>query len=101
MPIVGSLRAVGHLACRRVFALGSSHSWAGAWKTEVFHAASRDGLIAARPVGTLIGGTALAVCNNSGIWVVQPGLLGIGLVLVVQFIGFVLATEWTMDGTEW
>lgn len=52
-------------------------------------------------VATLIGGTALAVFNNSGIWVVQPGLLGIGLVLMVQFIGFVLAAEWAMDGTEW
>ena len=52
-------------------------------------------------VATLLGGTVLAVFNNSGIWVVQPGLLGIGLVLMVQSIGFVLAAEWAMDGTEW
>jgi len=51
-------------------------------------------------VGTLIVGTALALVNNSGIWIIQPGFLGIGLVLMVQFIGFVLAAEWALDGTE-
>jgi hypothetical protein len=49
----------------------------------------------------LIVGTALAVLNNTEIWMMQPGYLGVVLVLIVQFIGFVLAAEWALDGTEW
>jgi len=52
-------------------------------------------------LGVLMIGTALAVVNNSGIWVLQPGLLGICLVLLVQFIGFIFAAEWALDETEW
>ena len=52
-------------------------------------------------VGVLILGTALAVANNTGIWMMQPGVLGVALVLMVQFIVFVLAAEWALDGTEW
>jgi hypothetical protein len=52
-------------------------------------------------VAILVVGTALAVVNNSGIWELEPGLEGVWLVLVVQFIGFILASEWALDGTEW
>jgi hypothetical protein len=50
-------------------------------------------------IGILTVGTALAVVNNSAIWVLQPGVLGVCLVLMVQFIGFVLAAEWTVEGS--
>ena len=50
--------------------------------------------------GILTVGTALAVVNNSAIWVLQPGALGVCLVLMVQFIGFVLAAEWTVEGSR-
>jgi hypothetical protein len=74
------------------YLMGAVLSWklvtANPWKPWVY-------------VGTLIAGTTLAVVNNSGIWIVQPGPLGIGLVLMVQFIGFVLAAEWALDGMEW
>jgi TPR repeat protein len=52
-------------------------------------------------VGILMIGTALAVVNNSGIWVLQPGLLGIWTVLIVQFIAFIFVAEWALDETEW
>jgi hypothetical protein len=48
----------------------------------------------------LILGTALAVANNSGIWIIQPGILGVFAVLMVQFIGFMLAAEWALERTE-
>jgi hypothetical protein len=51
-------------------------------------------------VGILIIGTALAVVNNSEIWVLQPGALGVCLVLMVQFIGFILTAEWALEGTD-
>jgi hypothetical protein len=50
-------------------------------------------------IGILTLGTALAVANNSATWVLQPGVLGVCLVLMVQFIGFVLAAEWTVEGS--
>jgi hypothetical protein len=50
-------------------------------------------------IGILTVGTALAVVSNSAIWVLQPGVLGVYLVLMVQFIGFVLAAEWTVEGS--
>jgi hypothetical protein len=50
-------------------------------------------------VCVLLVGTALAVVNNSEIWTVQPGILGIVVVLMVQSIGFVLAAEWAIEGT--
>jgi hypothetical protein len=51
-------------------------------------------------IGVLIIGTALAIVNNSGIWVLQPGILGVLLVLFIQFIGFLLAGEWALDDPE-
>jgi hypothetical protein len=51
-------------------------------------------------VGVLIAGTAIAVVNNSGTWILPPGLLGIGLVLLVQSIAFFLVGEWALDDTE-
>jgi hypothetical protein len=48
-------------------------------------------------IGILIIGTALAIVNNSGIWVLQPGILGVLLVLLIQFIGFLFAGEWALD----
>ncbi len=50
-------------------------------------------------IAILTAGTALAVVNNSAIWVLQPGVQGVCLVLMVQFIGFVLAAEWTVEGS--
>jgi hypothetical protein len=47
----------------------------------------------------LLAGTALALVNNSEIWTVQPGILGIVAVFMVQSIGFVLAAEWAVEGT--
>lgn len=52
-------------------------------------------------VGILILGTALAVVNNTGLWVLQPGLTGVWLVLMVQFIGFIFMAEWALDEAEW
>lgn len=51
-------------------------------------------------VGILILGTSLAVGNNSGIWMTQLGATGVWLVLMVQFIGFILAAEWAGEGTD-
>jgi len=51
-------------------------------------------------VGILLVGTALAVANNSGIWVLQPGLLGVWLVLIIQFILFIFGAEWAVDELE-
>jgi TPR repeat protein len=51
-------------------------------------------------IGVLIIGTALAIVNNSGIWVLQPGILGVLLVLFIQFIGFLFAGEWALDDAE-
>jgi hypothetical protein len=51
-------------------------------------------------IGVLIIGTAFAIVNNSGIWVLQPGILGVLLVLFIQFIGFLLAGEWALDDAE-
>jgi len=51
-------------------------------------------------IGVLIIGTALAIVNNSGLWVLQPGILGVLLVLFIQFIGFLLVGEWALDDPE-
>jgi hypothetical protein len=51
-------------------------------------------------VGVLALGTALAIINNSGIWVLEPGILGVSLVLLVQFIGYLFAGEWALDDAE-
>jgi hypothetical protein len=51
-------------------------------------------------VGVLLLGTALAVVNNSGIRAMQPGILGVLSVLLVQFIAFLLAGEWALDDAE-
>ena len=51
-------------------------------------------------VAILIVGTALAVLNNSGVWAMQPGLLGAWLVLIIQFILFIFAAEWAIEGLE-
>jgi hypothetical protein len=47
-------------------------------------------------LGVLAVGTALAVTSNSGIIDVPQGV-----VVMVQLIGFTLAAEWALDGTEW
>jgi hypothetical protein len=47
-------------------------------------------------LGVLLIGTALAVTSNSGILDVPQSV-----VLIAQFIGFILAAEWALDGTEW
>lgn len=47
-------------------------------------------------LGILIVGTALAVMSNSGAIDVSQGV-----VVMSQFIGFGLAAEWALDGTEW
>lgn len=52
-------------------------------------------------VGVLGLGTALAVVNNSGVFEVQSGLLGVWSVVMVQFIGFGLMAEWALDGDRW
>jgi TPR repeat protein len=47
-------------------------------------------------LGILALGTALAITSNSGLIDVPQGV-----VLMAQFIGFILAAEWALDGTEW
>jgi hypothetical protein len=47
-------------------------------------------------LGILSVGTVLAVTSNSGMIDVQQGV-----VLMAQFIGFILAAEWALDGNEW
>lgn len=49
----------------------------------------------------LVMGTAVAILNNSGTFEVQPGLLGVGLVVMVQFIAFGMVGEWALDGDPW
>jgi hypothetical protein len=47
-------------------------------------------------LGILAIGTALAVTSNGGLVDVPQGV-----VLIAQFIGFILAAEWALDGNEW
>jgi TPR repeat protein len=47
-------------------------------------------------LGVLVVGTALAVASNSGLIDVSQGV-----VVMAQLIGFILAAEWALDGTEW
>jgi hypothetical protein len=47
-------------------------------------------------LGLLMMGTALAVASNSGVIDVP-----MGVVIIAQFIAFILAAEWALDGTEW
>lgn len=49
----------------------------------------------------VVMGTSMAVINNCGLAAIQPGYLGVGFMVMAQFIGFGLAAEWALDGNEW
>jgi hypothetical protein len=52
-------------------------------------------------LGVVVIGTSLAVINNHGLAVVQPGYLSVGFIVWIQLLFFGFAAEWALDGNKW